>query len=436
MMVLRKWIAALGIRRWLLLLAALGLVMHGGTALLRLGVFYPVPRILDFSAFYTGASALRMGRSPYALDGAWVEALRETRNMTVSPPLAYNPPVWLWLLQPLTFLSFPAAAWVWLGLNLLALGWSALMLRDLAGYRGWLGWVVVFGLTVTFGPVSLDLTLGQTSVTLLTAALIAGCSLSSPSSLGHDILGAVAQGAATGAKLFPLGWVGALGVMRRWRALVLSVWVALLFLGGGYFLLSNSAAQDWQQVLVRRVTSASDRVSMDDQSLSAWLLRLTQSQQYQVPGLRVWEGKRVTWSPPWDVSASRVKALGYVVAGLLLIPVLLALVRVTRQRHEPGYYLWILYPLVVLPHIARYNHTLLLPAIAWLWGREGRAREWAVLAYGLVGLSRLNHLWLRILPWPLAPLASGAGLYAVFVLGFGLIKALGSEVHSMTGCAR
>lgn len=416
--------------KWIVVLGIVGLVIHGGTAILRVRRFVPTPELVDFAAFYVGASALREGRSPYGLDDEWVTSLRELKAIAFTPPRTYNPPIWLWMLQPLTVLSFPTAAWVWLALNLLALGWGALALRDISGHQGWLAWAVVFGLTVTFGPVFLDLTLGQTSVTLLVAALLAGRSL-------HPVLlsatsrlsGAVGHGLAAGAKLFPLAWMGALGLMRRWRSLLLSALVAFIVIGGGFVLLPNSAALDWQAALFRRVTSASDRVSMDDQSLSAWLLRLTQPQRYKVPGLRVREGVSVTWSPPWNVPERWVRGVGYGIAALLLVPVILTLVRVPPKAHEPAYYLWVLYPLVVLPHIARYNHTLLLPAIAWLWGRDGKARTWAVLAYTLAGLSRLNHLWLLLLPWPLAPLASGAGLWAVVVLGFGLIKALVDDVR-------
>jgi len=73
--------------------------------------------------------------------------------------------------------------------------------------------------------------------------------------------------------------------------------------------------------------------------------------------------------------------------------------------------------------------VLLLPAMAWLWGHslsEGDGRgKWqrrvVVVAYALVGLSRLTHLWAMLLPAPWGPLASGFGMYAVFLLGAAIV---------------
>jgi len=71
--------------------------------------------------------------------------------------------------------------------------------------------------------------------------------------------------------------------------------------------------------------------------------------------------------------------------------------------------------------MARYNHTLLLPAIAWLWGQGESGQRFAVVGYFLAGLARLTHLWVLLLPWPWGPLATGFGVMAVLTLMFGMI---------------
>ena len=71
---------------------------------------------------------------------------------------------------------------------------------------------------------------------------------------------------------------------------------------------------------------------------------------------------------------------------------------------------------MVLPHVERYNHVLLLPALAWLWGQGGDMRLASAVAYGMLAISRLNHLWLIAFSYPWAPLLSGAGLGAALVV--------------------
>lgn len=119
---------------------------------------------------------------------------------------------------------------------------------------------------------------------------------------------------------------------------------------------------------------------------------------------------------------------------LALIP-LIVLFRTGPAQAEGAFYLWVLYWLLPFPHTERYNHVLLLPAMAWLWARSEtfahrsetlaqRGRNLVILAYFLAGLSRLTHLWAILLPAPWGPLASGFGLYAVLLLGGGTVALL------------
>jgi len=331
--------------------------------------------------------------------------------------------MWLWLLQPLAFLSFPIAAVVWLLVLLALITWNTLVLARIAGYKGWRERRIIFLLVATFGPVFLNLTLGQNGIFLLTAALIIGQALQVRTD-NPRFLAALAWVPAVGAKLFPLIWLGALPLLRRWRLFVLATTVVFLALGLTS-LLTPTASQDyWLRFLPERILSYSEQVSVDDQSLVAWLDRLGRPHTLGVPGLSATQQHTVTWSPPWSFAPQVIRQGGYLLVALLALIPLAVLFRTGPADAEGAFYLWVLFALLPFPHTERYNHVLLLPAIAWLWGRGGRGRNLAILAYFLVGLSRLTHLWAILLPAPWGPLASGLGLYAVFVLGGGMVISL------------
>jgi hypothetical protein len=408
-------------QRWLWgIVGGAGALIHFGTALLRLGTLFPYPKLMDFAAFYTGAWAVRLGISPYGWSPAFLESLRAKTSLPPHPPIPYNPPIWLWLLQPLTFFSFPVANVAWLLLVLVFLGWSAIALAQLAGYQGWKHRGIAFLLVLTFGPTFLDLTLGQNSFFLLVVVLVIGQALRSTAK-GARLSAALAGGLAVGAKLFPLMWLGALPLLRRWQLFVLTILVVFLVLGLPFLLAPAASQSYWLDILPQRVLSASERVGVDDQSLVAWLDRLGRPHILQVPGLSAMQQHTVSWSPPWSVAPQVIRLGGYFFVALLALVPIAVLLRTDRAEAEGAFYLWVLYGLLLFPHTERYNHVLLLPAMAWLWARSEtfaqRGRNLVILAYFLVGLSRLTHLWAILLPAPWGPLASGFGLYAVLLLG-------------------
>ena len=402
-----------------------GLAIHAGTAALRLTTFFPVPRLFDFSAFYASAWAVRLGMSPYNLPADWLANLQAAQSIPFVPPPIYHPPFWPWLLVPLTWFSFPVAAWIWLALNLGLLVVSAIALANLAGYRSWPMRCLGFVLVVTFGPTFLDLTLGQASIMLMVAALIVGRSMSSR----RRWTGLAAAGAAAlaaGVKLFPLSWVAIWPVLGRWRYALLAGVLVLALAGLSLAASPTGSRAYWAYLTEELLARSSAMPGVDDQALTAWLGRLVLPQVFDVSGVGVEQRQTVFWTPPWSVNAAAVRWLGYGLNALLLAIVLLVLLRIGRQQAEAGMYLWILCGLVVLLHIERYNHVLLLPAMAWLWGRGGSARKVVVVCYALVGLARLTHLWAVLLPAPWGPLASGFGLYAVIGLGAAMAVSLWS----------
>jgi len=420
-------------QRWLWgIVGGAGALTHFGTALLRLNTFFPYPKLKDFAAFYAGAWAVRLGVSPYGWSPEFLETLQVETSLSGHLPVPYNPPIWLWLLQPL-FFSFPVATIVWVLLVLAFVAWSAIALAQIAGYEEWRHRAVVFLLILTFGPTFLDLTLGQNSFVLLAVALVIGQALRAEVK-DFRLSTVLASGLAVGARLFPIIWLGALPLLRRWRLFIFAILVVLLVLGLPFLLAPTGSHDYWLEILPRRVLSASEQVGVDDQSLVAWLERLGRPQIFQVPGLSVTQQHTITWSPPWSFTPQIIRLVGYSLLGLLALITLTILLRAGPAQAEGAFYLLVLFGLLLFPHTERYNHVLLLPAMTWLWGRGEQGRNLVILAYFLAGLSRLTHLWAILLPAPWGPLASGFGLYAVLLLGGGMIVFLWPSRPTLATC--
>lgn len=419
---------------WLWLgLGGVGACIHLGTALLRLNSFFPYPKLQDFAIMYVGAWALRLGESPYILSPDLFERLRVEQGLFGSAysefvslyGLPNSPPIWMALFYPFTLLPFAVAALVWLVLLLASTIWSSRVLARLAGLEAPGQSALVLLLIITFGPVFLNLTLGQTSLILLVAMLAVGEDLRMERS---SMFATVAWALAVAAKVIPLFWLGALVLLRRWR-------VALLFVGfislavTLSILLAPAINQDyWLRFLPETTAEISDEGALDDQSLAAWLHRMGRPQTYSVQGLSVAEHQTVTWNPPLTLSPTVLQWGSYLVVALLGVLSMVVLLRTHEPaRREGAFYLWILLGLVVFPHTERYNHVLLLPPMAWLWRQGEQGAKLAILAYFLIALSRLNHLWAILLPSFWGPLASGFGLFAVLVLGGGLVAFLWSK---------
>ncbi|MCB0115877.1 MAG: glycosyltransferase family 87 protein [Caldilineaceae bacterium] len=406
------------------LLAALGAAIHGGTALLRLSTFWPYPHTVDFASFYVGAWATRLHTSIYPFSADLLDLLKAEQGLTVSPAVLNSFPIWPWLLQPLTLVTFPAAAWIWLCFNLALLVWITGRLAQTAQLTG--GWtlLVLFGVVLTFGPVMLTLTLGQSSIWLTALSLWLGrrlaqtqLSASSERSTVIDIIGWIG---AVSTKLFPVLWGAGFVVLQRWRSLWGAVAAALAFVGVHLLFLRQTTLVYLTEFLPSRTQVFSTGAFVDDQSLLAWLSRMTQPALVTVSGVSATEQTAVIWQPALAIPAPVVQIVGVGVLALLGVAVIYTIRRARPAAHESAFYLWILFCLLPFPHTERYNHTLLLPGMAVLWAQGARGQRMAAAAYFLAALSRLTHLWAQILPSPLASLLSGSGLFAVCVLMWGI----------------
>ncbi len=404
-------------------LVLLALAIHGGTALLRLNTFWPYPRLVDFGAFYAGAWILRQGGSPYPWPQGLGERLAAESGLVLGLPRLNSLPLWPWLLQPLTLLPFPAAAWLWLLLNLGLLAGCTLLLAQIARITGPGRLLILFGLVLTFGPVTLSLTLGQTAPLLLALVLLLGRGLARPRRRSAwTAVPLWIAGVAT--KLFPMFWLPGLALLRAWRILAGGL-LALGLLAGLHWLLLPRITRSYATAFLPAQARLFARAGLlDDQSLGAWILRLSQPMRLEVPGLQAFQRRAVSWPALLPLGQEAGLWIGVLLVGLLSLAVAWLLWRRGSRNPEGAFYLWVLTGLLAFPHTERYNHALLLPALAWLWGRGGRARNVVAVGYLLAGLARLTHLWVQVLPWPWAPLATGFGVLAVTVLMAGMASRL------------
>jgi hypothetical protein len=413
---LRSWFG-----RWWWLwggLAAIGVATNAGTAAGRLSEILPAPHPLDFASYYAGGWATRLGGSAYYWPPDLLLFLKATQGMTVAPTPPVSPPPWVWLMQIFTLLPFQAAAWAWLAIQLGLIVWCSRMLLAIAGHSGWKGtlWLAVF--VATFGPVFLCLTIGQNAVLPLAGALVMGRYLGGKAHRASGVV--VGWVLAVITKLFPLLWYAAVFPLRRRLAVVMAVATGAVLAGS--WLVQPVANQDyWRRFLPDSGRGVLESVSVDDQSVEARVALLARTNTLSFEGGATAARHETVWRPPWDLSAGTVRVISLILVLGLGAAVVAVWLRSDAPRHsEALFYLVVLFSLVPLPHMERYNHTLLLPAMAWLWA-QGRTYRWlTVTAYCLVGLSRLNHLWALVLPWPLGALATGTCLYSALLLGWGI----------------
>jgi alpha-1,2-mannosyltransferase len=370
--------------------------IHVITFVLRLEVFWPTPALFDFTSFYMAGWAVRLYLSPYRWCEETLLALAEATQTPPPIPLLNSFPLWAWFMQPFSWLNFPLAAWLWLAIQMFMLVWCAIALARLAGVETRKGNVIVFVLLMTFGPTALTLALGQSALIALTAALL----LAEQQRAVHAFrlgLALLAWLAALATKLFPLFWP-IVFLLQRKLLLFVTASVALLFFAAGHFLVTPTlTAEYFFMFLPGRVDEFSTLPGRDDQSLPATIQRLF---------------------------AGEASLLSFVAAGVVLAWLGLLVLRLTirgarLQEYTAPFFAWVLFCLLPFPHTERYNHVLLAPAMAWLWGNGERAQRFALAGYTLAAVARLTRLWEQ-LPAPLPAVMSIAGAAAAIVLIVGI----------------
>jgi len=432
-----RYSALLGRREALWLgIALVGVLLHAGTALLRLDTFVPYPRLLDFASYYVGAWSLRLG---YSGEEHWQEVLRivsANQNLALSPTPPYSTPVWQLLVVPMTVVPFPAASTIWLVLLVGMCVWAHFQLAHLAGCAQPRTIARTLPLTLTFGPLFLNLTLGQSGPFLLVCMLL--LMLDVANGVGgerrHRLYptAVVSWLLATAAKVFPGLWAAVWGLSRRWKDAAIALACALLLCGLAALVAPKETADYWTSLLPVRALGHMADPSHDDQSLIAFMGRLAGPTSFSVSGLSVEKRTWVTWDLPWQIPEWASSTLAAIVLAVLGWITVKACLQCMQPLPGAAVCLVVLFTLMLVPHMERYNHILVLPAMAWLCGRGVRERQVAIGSYALFGLSRLNHLWVRAAA-PVGPLLSGLGLAGVLLLWAGIVQSSRDRADSTHG---
>lgn len=406
---------------WLSCFAGTALI-HLGTAILRLNSFFPFPQALDFSSYYAAAWSTRLKLSPYPWSEDLLKFLAETQNLAITPPIHNSLPLWSWLLQPITILPFPSAAILWLFFLLILVVYCHVVIMRIAGYKNWKVVALTLPITLTFGPLFLNLTLGQNGIFLLLSVLLMGKTLKNGS--GYlEISALVTWVVAVGAKIYPVLWIGCLPLFKRWRTFAIAIVLVTATFGFLALLEPEINFHYWFTFLPNQTREFASRVSIDDQSLCGFLTRIGTSNSYTFPGLDIKDSHEVTWYLPWNFSTQSIRYFSSVLILILGGWLMFSWIRNNTKDPDGILYSLALYSLLLFPHMERYNHILALPAMAWLWKQKTLYRNLTVVAYGMFGLSRLNHLWV-LFPSPIGPLLSGFGLFGVLILMLALSHSL------------
>jgi hypothetical protein len=403
-----KWI-------WLSVLLAASAV-HFGTAALRLNGF----NALDFSSYYAAAASSRLDISPYPFSSEFLAFLEENKELPEKVPRFNSAPLWAWLLQPLAVLPFPSAMVLWLLILGAVVVFCHILLVRIAGYEDWKIAAVTLPLTATFGPMFLNLTLGQNAAILLLSALIMGEALRRRSR-SYKVLWIPLWIVAVAGKLFPALWLGCRPYLKSPRTLFSALGLFLVAFLGIAWLKPVVNESYWQSYFVRRAQRYSSvSAGIDDQSFTAYLDRIAQRRRFSFHGIDASEKHRGTWNAPWDFSDRTIRIASITVAFLMGIWLLYSWIRAGNRSPDAELYSLVLFVLIFFPNIQRYNHVLALPAMAWLWQKGLWGRRLVIIAYTLFALSRLNHAWAAYFPPAAAMLASGFGLFGVMLLFFGI----------------
>ena len=185
-------------------------------ALYAFGVYRQLQCLLtycDFDVYYLPAVQLLKGMNPYLttrMQGALVVA---------------DTPTWLLCFEPIATLTRYTAYWTWFWINVSALLLSIWLLIRESDIRG-ADAVSVAALVWMYPPLAENFWWGQSEIFLCLVLVLMLVALRRE----HDRLAGLALAAAALLRAYPLGLVGYLLVLRRWRALE---WTGIGLLIGG-----------------------------------------------------------------------------------------------------------------------------------------------------------------------------------------------------------
>jgi hypothetical protein len=385
--------------RWRMPLAAAIVVVSAGYALGKLAAIFSGDYARDFHAMYRGIRWLVTGAGPlYQID--------ELRQNPLAATYKYPPPFAL-VLAPLVQLSFVPALVIWRCINLgLLIAAIVLLLRIYrVPLRSWAGAGLLL-LVCNLRALTDTLNYGQLDILLLLLIIAGLPALTKFLAARPSLIWGFGLGIGVMFKIYPAYLLGFALLHRRWRALAGAALAAALLLGVS--LLAFGPAVHWTFLTQVFATTGAGTGWVENQTFNGLLNRLL-----------VFE--RLDLVPD---GGGPLRLATYVwAAGLTALTAWL-----TRpgggMRPGPGYSLWIVSMLLVLPSAWMHYQTLtLIPLfLVFVLARDEPERlTWpglacAALAWGLLAHGNLWTFFDRSLHGPFWQLILSFKFYGLLLL--------------------
>ncbi|HWX27061.1 MAG TPA: glycosyltransferase family 87 protein [Steroidobacteraceae bacterium] len=309
-----------------------------------------IPSFGDFDAYYLSAGQLLKGMNPYL-------TTHMHDDVTVS-----DTPTWLLCFEPLAKVTRITAYWTWFWINVSAVVLSiGLLIRELDVSRA--DAVIVAALLVMYPPLAENFWYGQSEIFLGLVLVLMLVALRR----NHDRLAGLSLAAATLLRAYPLGLLGYLLVLRRWRALG---WLGIGLVVGGAVTI---ALAGWDTV-----ATFAEQIGV---STGAGLIGLSTTISEPVGHLKHPANLNLGWFVKWlyDRTATRpvppyISILAVLAEVFAVVVCLLATRRI--QADDPdwrGYGLWIVTVSLISPVAYYVFLCCFLPMIAGMcaaWKRD------------------------------------------------------------------
>jgi hypothetical protein len=314
-----------------------------------------IPSYGDFDAYYLTAGQLLKGLNPYL-------TIHMHSDVSVS-----DTPTWLLCFEPLATLSRYNAYWTWFWINVSAVLFSICLLIRESDIRG-ADALSVAALLWMYPPLATNFWYGQSEIFLCFVLVLGLVALRR----NHDLLAGLALAAAALLRAYPLGLIGYLMVMRRWKAMG---WMGVgLLIGGAATILFVGAST---------VATFGAQIGL---STGAGLVGLASTVNEPLGHLKHPANLNLGWFVKWlyDRTATRpVPVSVTVLGGLAEISAVTICLWATRriQGDDPdwrGYGLWIVTISLISPVAYGVFLCCFLPMIAGMaaaWRRQELSRR-------------------------------------------------------------
>jgi hypothetical protein len=379
----------------------------------------PLPKQVDFAAYYVAARAVHMGLSPYDLGVA--DSIAASAGIAERTPYIY-PPLLARSIQPLAFLPYDIAAPLWLALSLVALVLALYLLaQHIHLSRRVL--LVAIPLVIFTPPVHYTLELGQINHLLLlmmTAAIVSSGS----------VLSGMLIGIAGALKVYPLALTAVFLLEPNVIAAILTVASAALLSAAGSLGTPEGSVTYWLAQIAPMI-NVERLITPGNQSLQATCMRLFAPYTF--------EAVRISASLPTTIRVDPIidaPALAFPLA--LVVSLLIVGVSgwtLIRTRRVPGavarlarFSLVLTLTLIVLPIVWDHYYVLLLLPAAALYQRRRIDLVRLALPAALV-LTHIHRYW-RLALYAHSPLLLSFGLAGVCVMWAALIVVMHREARS------